>query len=368
VKKTRRIEALFELARIVAALLVAYAAALAILFLISDDPVYVIGQFVKGPFSTARRFGNVVSLATPFMFTGLCMCFMYAVGKFNLVGEGVFLFSGCMASVFAISFAGSGMPGWLMAAAMIGIGALCGGAITAIPALLDSRFKANVVVISLMMNYILNLFVQYVLKYRIKDSTIAYTASVELPARASLPELFPKTTIHLGFALALACVAAVCALFYKTAFGFSLRMVGSNPGFARYAGIGIAGATVLAQVAGGVFAGMGGAVEIMGMYRRFQWVGMTQHGFDGLMVAVLAKRNPAFVPVAAFLLAYIRIGADIVNRTTDIPAEFVTIVQGIIILLVAAELFLAGFKDRLIFKSAKDGLAKDGLAKAGGEA
>ncbi|MFV0352445.1 MAG: ABC transporter permease [Oscillospiraceae bacterium] len=362
-KKTRRIEAIFEIIRIVAAMAVAYIVALIILFLISDDPGYAIGQFVFGPFSTLRRFGDVVSLATPFIFTGLCMCFMYAVNKFNLVGEGVFLFSGCMASWFAISMADSNMSGPVMMLIMILIGAVCGGAIAAIPALLDARFKANVVVISLMMNYMLNFLVQHILKYNIKDSTIAYTGSVELPTRSSLPNLIPKTTVHFGLIIALVCTLLVCLLFYKTTFGYGLRTVGSSPSFAKYAGIGIMSTTVMAQVVGGVFAGMGGAVEIMGMYRRFQWVNLTQHGFDGLIVAVLAKRNPALVPLTAFLLAYIRIGADIVNRTTDIPAEFVTIIQGIIILLVAAELFLSSFKNKLIFKNAKESLAKAETAK-----
>ena len=361
--KTRRIEAVFELIRIVAAMAVAYVVALIILFLISDDPAYVIGQFVLGPFSTMRRFGDVISLAIPFMFTGLCMCFMYAVNKFNLVGEGVFMTGGLIASWIVISLADSNVPGLVLIILAVVVAAVIGGAITAIPALLDARFKANVVVISLMLNYILWYFIQHVLKYKIKDSTIAFTGSVEIPIRANLPKLVSGTTVHFGLIIALLCTVVVCVLFYKTPFGYSLRTVGNNPSFAKYVGIGIMSTTVMAQVVGGVFAGMGGAIEILGMYRRFQWANvMTGHGFDGLIIAVLAKRNPTFVPIAALLLAYIRIGADIVNRTTDIPAEFVTIIQGVIILLVAAELFLAGFKNKMIFKNAKEDLAKQETA------
>lgn len=358
-KKTRQIEAIFELIRVVAAMAVAYVVALIILVLVSDDPIHVITQFVFGPFSTLRRFGDLVSLATPFMFTGLCMCFMYAVNKFNLVGEGVFMLGGLMSSWMVISLADSGIPSVLLMVMMVVVGAVCGAVITAIPAILEARFKANVVVVSLMMNYLLWYFIQYVLKYKIKDSSLGYTGSVELPKATMLPKIVPGTSIHAGLIVALLCVVFVCILFYKTTFGYSLRIVGNNPNFAKYVGIGILSTTVLAQVVGGIFAGMGGAIEIMGMYRRFQWAdGMTGHGFDGLLVAVLAKRNPAFVPITALLLAYIRIGADIVSRTTDIPAEFVNIVQGIIILLVAAELFLSKYKNKLIFKTAKEDLAK----------
>ena len=91
----------------------------------------------------------------------------------------------------------------------------------------------------------------------------------------------------------------------------------------------------------------------LGNYIRFQWTATTQHGFDGLLVAVLAKKNPALVPIGALFLAYIRIGADVVNTSGDIPKEFITVIQGIIILLIAAESFMSGTKNKLIFKAAE---------------
>ena len=77
------------------------------------------------------------------------------------------------------------------------------------------------------------------------------------------------------------------------------------------------------------------------------------------MVAVLARRNPLLVPVAALLLSYIRIGANVVNSKGDIPTEFITVIQGIVILLVAAEEFMGGFKKKMIYKAAEESLAKD---------
>ena len=77
------------------------------------------------------------------------------------------------------------------------------------------------------------------------------------------------------------------------------------------------------------------------------------------MVAVLARKNPLLVPVAACLLAYIRIGADVVNSKGDIPIEFITVIQGIVILLVAAEEFMGKFKKNMIYKAAEESLADD---------
>ena len=115
---------------------------------------------------------------------------------------------------------------------------------------------------------------------------------------------------------------------------------------------------VLTQIVGGMFAGLGGTVEILGRYKRFQWTALTNHGFDGLMVAVLAHKKPELVPVAALLLAYIRTGADVVNRTSDIPPEFVSIIQGIIILLIAAEMFMSKYKNKIIFRLAKKSIGE----------
>ena len=98
---------------------------------------------------------------------------------------------------------------------------------------------------------------------------------------------------------------------------------------------------------------MGGSVEILGMYTRFQWERSPGYGWDGMMVAILAKKNPALVPFAAFFLAYLRIGADVISRTSDVPVEFVNVIQAIVIMFIAAEMFLSGMKHRAITRESR---------------
>ena len=124
--KTKKIEAYFNIFRVIAAIIIAYAIALVILALISTDPLYVIGQFVIGPFSTFRRFGDVVTVMIPIIFTGLCMCFVYAVNQFNLVGEGAVSLGGCMSSWVAIVLADKGIPGPIFILILLLVGAACG--------------------------------------------------------------------------------------------------------------------------------------------------------------------------------------------------------------------------------------------------
>jgi len=355
--KTRKIELIMEVVRIVSVLLIAYGIALLILLLVSEQPGYIIQQFIIGPFSSARRIGSIVNLAIPFIISGLSMCFMYAVNKFNLAGEGIFMVAACMVTWAGLSFA-DGLPSVVAVPLMYIVATATGVVVALVPAILDRKFKANVVVVSLMLNSLIAFFCTWVLRYFIKDNTISFFGSKEIPASIQLPKLFGSFRIQSGLIVALLCIVVVVILFYKTSVGLKMRLVGSNPNFSKAAGLSVLGISFTAQLLGGAFAGIAGATEMMSNYTRFQWTATTNHGFDGLLVAVLAKKNPALVPIGALFLAYIRIGADVVNTTGDIPTEFVTVIQGIIILLVAAESFLSGTKNKLIFKQAEKELAE----------
>ena len=350
--KTQKIESMMEVVRIIAGLVIAYVIALAILFAISEDPVYIVRQFILGPFSSLRRIGSIVNLAVPFTICGLSMCFMYAVNKFNLIGEGIFMLSACMVSWVGLGL-GDGLPAAVMVPLMIIVGIITGVVMAFIPAIMDKKFNANVVVVSLMLNEVIAKLATWILRYHLRDSTISYLASRETPESMQLPQIFGSFRIQSGLFIAIICVIIVSILFYKTAFGWKMRIVGANPRFATAVGLSAVSISFLAQLAGGAFAGIAGATEMMCNYSRFMWTATTQHGFDGLLVAVLAKRNPVLVPIGALFLAYIRVGADVVNTSGDIPSEFVTVIQGIIILLVAAESFLSGTKNRLIYKEAE---------------
>ena len=247
----------------------------------------------------------------------------------------------------------SSMPGVVLIPVLFLVGILTGVVIAFIPAIMERKFNANVVVVSLMLNSIVVFLAQAILRFLMRDTSISYPASYEIPQSVQLPKIFGSFSIQSGLIIAVVCVVAVSVLFYKTSFGWKMRLVGENPRFAEAVGLSSVGISFAAQLIGGGMAGIAGTTELLSNYTRFRWTISTQHGFDGLLVAVLAKKNPALVPVGAIFLAYIRIGADVVNSTGDIPPEFITVIQGIIILLIAAETFMSGTKNKLIFKAAE---------------
>ncbi|NLG91962.1 MAG: ABC transporter permease, partial [Clostridiales bacterium] len=92
---------------------------------------------------------------------------------------------------------------------------------------------------------------------------------------------------------------------------------------------------------------------VLGMYTRFSWVSLPGYGFDGIIISILAKNNPKFIPLAAFFLAYLRVGADIMSRRSDVAPEVVSIIQAIIVVLIAGKMFLDTYKHKMIVKNSQ---------------
>lgn len=358
-KETRRIEFFFELGRVVLALVIAYALTLVCIMLISDKPAEAVYMFAIGPFTNARRFGQLAGKFIPYLLTGTGMCFVYAANRFNLIGEGAYLISGCIVTFVATNLGNFGIPHVIMIILLIIVGGVTGGIVGSVPAVLKEKMGVNEVVVSIMMNFTLLYLATFLVKRIMADPNITYLASKALPESAKLTTLIPRTQLHTGLFIGLGAVVVVSLIFYRTRLGYNIRICGANPDFAKATGINMTRSLIIAQILSAVLAGIGGSIDIMGIYDRYMWTGLTNMGFDGLMVAVLSKKNPIFVPLGAFLLAYMRTGASILNYTTEIPIEFVEIMQAIIILLIAAEHFMGGIKENIIFNASKKRAEKE---------
>lgn len=348
--KTKKIELKYNILRPLFAILIAYIIAFVVILIASNEPAKAIKLFVLGPLGTPRHFANVIETMIPFIFTGLAIAVMQRANQFNLIGEGIFFLSGAIAAYIGINTA---MPKVVSPIVIIIISGLIGSVIAMIPAILKIKWKANELVSSIMMNYVLFYLSMYFLNYWMRDISSGFNASFKIPLVSKLPVIIQGTRIHAGLLIALLAIVLVSIMMYKSKLGYELKTVGENENFAKYSGMNVIRITLLAQLIGGFLAGVGGSVEILGMYNRFQWEALTNHGFDGVLVATLARKNPILVPITAFFLAYMRIGADLAARSSDIPVEFVSIVQGIVLLLVGAQLFLESIKRKEIVKNSE---------------
>lgn len=344
-------EALFQFLSILIAITVALLVTFIIILCVSNEPVEALKTFIAGPLSTKRRIGNVIEGMIPLIFTGLAACVMFQAKQFSLIGDGSFLVGALACAVLLLKLQ---LPAGIALFLGVLIGGAVGGICAVIPGFLKAKWNVNEFVVSMMFNSILEYFTIFVLLNFIRDPGSGFVASYLIPENAKLQSFISKTNIHTGLFIALFMVVLTAFFMYKTKWGYSIRMVGKNPRFSKYSGINTFAVIFSCQIIGGFIAELGGAVELLGMYDRFQWQSTPGYGFDGMTVAILAANNPALVPVGALFLAYIRVGTDVMARVSSVPNESVSIIQGIIMLLITASAFLSGTKHKMVIRSVKD--------------
>jgi simple sugar transport system permease protein len=345
----------FGIIRTVTALLIAFAAAFALIALISKTPLESIRVFALRPFESKRYFGNIIENAIPLIFSGLAMSVLFQTNLFNLGGEGVFYISGALIAPAAIFIS---LPSGVHQSALIVLGALVGAAVMLIPGFIRAKYNGSELVTSLMLNNMLLGAGLFLLTGKLRDPLAGAQISYLFEKTSLLPVIIPGTRIHAGLVIALVCAALVYIFLYKTKWGYMLRMTGINASFAKYSGINTFAVILMAHILAGLLFGMGSAVENIGMHKRFEWSGLPGYGFDGCAIAMLAGSNPAGVIGVALFVGYLRIGADMAARLADVPTEMISVLQSLILLLISAERFLYHFRQRWIEKGAPKGVRK----------
>ena len=272
--------------------------------------------------------------ATPYIFAGLSVALGFRCGLFNIGAEGQF-FIGALCSAF-VGYSLKGLP-MLIHLPLAILGGALGGAIWGmIPGYLKARFGAHEVVNTIMMNWIAFRLSDWLLNGPMKASgfrpvTPTIEASAELPRFFDAPLRF-----NLGFFLALLMAYVVYWFLFKTTLGFEIRSVGANPDAAKYAGMNIIRNFVLVMFLAGGLAGMAGASQVLGVDH---WVGQgfsAGYGFDAIALALLGKSHPAGVVMAALLFGFLRSGATDMQSIARIPIDIISIIQGMVIIFIAA--------------------------------
>lgn len=356
-KKVQRIDALFEFLRVVLGLLIAYVISIVFIVLSSGDmesAADAVKNFMFGPVTNFRRFGQLMAKFIPYMLMGCGYCFIYSAGRFSLIGEGIVNFAPIIACLLMFSGILDGFPLVVNLLIMLLICMAIGAAAAWIPAIVREKLHQSGMVLSIIMNYMLLYLSMWVLKIWLYDKTAAMQASKLYPENMIFPVLFKGTSFHAGIFVAVIGWVVAVILFGRTKIGQKIRICGGNAQFAIYSGIGASGVVVLAQVIGGAFAGAAACVDAFGLYPRYQYMALTNIGMDGLLVAVIAQKKPVYVPLAALVLAYIRTSAVVLNLSSSIPVEFVNMMQAILIFFIAAEQFLKKSKNKVIFKMARE--------------
>lgn len=336
-------ELLHPLAAIVLGLAVGAVAIVAVGGSVADT----YAQMWKGAFGSFYYTTNTLTRATPIILIGLGVALAFRAGFFNLGAEGQMLLGALSTAVIALYLPGP--PAVRMIAALLG-GIAAGGIWSLFAGWLDLRFRLNLLITTLLLNYIAGLFAGYIVGFPLKDTSgSAALAQTKMVDKAVwLPKLFQGMSLHAGFVIA--AVAAVLLFWFLryTVKGYEIRMLGSNPLFAAYGGVRRGRLMTIGMLASGGFAGLAGAIEVLGTQYRYIDNALTTPGYawSGIMATLLAGSHPLGTALAAILLAALQTGGMGVERNTEVPLEIASVIQAALILFVSARFAGAIFKRR----------------------
>jgi simple sugar transport system permease protein len=276
------------------------------------------GLVIKGAAGSQFAFLETLTRSTPLIFTGLAAAVAFRAKLWNIGGEGQ-LYIGAVATVVL----GTGLlplPAPLLIPILLLAGAV-GGALTLLgPTLLKNRFGVDEVVTTLLLNFIVVLFVSLLLDGPIKDPMgLGWPQSPKVVPEAALPKLVPGKRLHAGFLLAIAAALIVWFINARSALGYEMRAVGHNPRAARFFGMPIDRVLVKTALLSGGLAGLAGVSEVAGLKGNLTLDLSPGFGYSGIVVAMLAMLHPLGVVVAAIFVAGVFVGADAMSRSAGVP-------------------------------------------------
>lgn len=322
------------------ALVLALASGAAAFSLLGADFLRAYAAMASGALGSAQARMDVLLKAGPLTLTGLAVALCCRLKTWNIGAEGQFVFGAVGAGLLGLRLFPQAGP-WLLPGCLLA-GAVLGALWAGIAGLLKTRCGVNEILSTLLLNYVAIIFMEHLYFGPWRDPAgFGFPGTAELPAAAWLP-LWPGTRLHLGLGLALLCALLLLLAQERTRYGFQCRVLGQSPEAARYAGFRVDRLTLLSFLFSGALAGLAGACEVLGVQHRLQDGLASGFGFDGIIVAFLARLHPLGVPVAALFLAALLVGGDQLQTALGLPGAVVRVLEAALLFGVLAGDWLAG--------------------------
>ena len=307
------------------------------------------GLMLKGAFGSIFAFTEMLTRATPLIFTGLAAAIAFRARLWNIGLEGQ-LYAGALAAVVVGTGAVSGPP-VLMVPLVLIAGAMAGALVMLGPTLLKVRFGADEVVTTLLLNFVVILFVQMMLEGIYKDPMgMGWPQSEPIVDEAAFTKLLPRMRIHTGLLMALVAALVLHVVMARTTFGFRVRASGQNDAAARYAGIPVTATLVKVGMISGALAGIAGVSEVAGLKGYLTADLSPGFGYAGIVVAMLAGLSPLGTVASAIFIASVFVGADSMSRALGVSSYLADLIVAMALLCVLIASFLARYRIRRIVR------------------
>ncbi|MBL3561682.1 ABC transporter permease [Rhodovulum sulfidophilum] len=325
-----------------AALVFTVAVASGLAKLAGADPFATLGLIVKGAAGSKFALLETLNRATPLIFTGLAVAVAFRARLWNIGAEAQ-LYAGALLTVLV----GTQLclPGAVAIPAMALAAILAGALVLLGPAVLKLRLGVDEVVTTLLLNFIMLLFISMLLEGPLKDPMgMGWPKSPPIPRDARLPRLIEGLRLHWGFGLALIAAVSVWLIQIRTTLGYEIRAVGLNAQAARFAGIPVNRVIVKTALLSGGLAALAGFSEVAGLKGNLTLDLSPGFGYTGIVVAMLALLHPLGVVASAIFVAGVFVGANSMSRAADVPTYIADISVAVALLSMVLAILLTKFR------------------------
>lgn len=298
------------------------------------------GRLFQSVFSSVKSLSYCVVYATPYIATGLSVAFSFKTGVFNIGAEGQFVVGSMSACVVGILF--GNLPSAVLIPLCLIAAAVAGAVWGMIVGFLKTKWGINEVLSMIMFNWIAFYLSNYIAGIPAihNEGTAEATRNVSANARMLLPgdlidNLGLCNTANWGIFLAIVLTLIVYFVIEKTTLGYELKAVGSNRSAAEYGGINVNRSILTALAISGALAGIGGALQLLGMGGRISvFTSQEGFGFAGIVVALIGVSNPLGVFIAGLFYGALKYGGGRLNLV-GAPTQVVDIIVGTVVFFIA---------------------------------
>ncbi|HQR19317.1 MAG TPA: ABC transporter permease [Burkholderiaceae bacterium] len=300
-----------------------------------QHPLQGLKVFLWDPLATQRGWSEVGLKATPLILcaAGLAVCFRANVWNIGAEGQ---LIAGAIAGG-GIALLATRESTRIIVPAIILAAALGGAAWASITAWLRDRYNANEILVSLMLVYVAQLLLAWLVHGAWKDPEgFGFPQSRLFEAAARMPIVLPGTRLNVGFILALAAVGALWLLLGRMVIGFQLKVAGLAPLAARYAGFSERRLVWFALLLSGALAGVAGGIEAAGPVGQLTPTISPGYGFAAIIVAFVGRLHPLGIVFASFVMALFYIGGELAQSRLGLPSALTGVYQGLLLFFLLA--------------------------------
>jgi general nucleoside transport system permease protein len=361
----RRIDQLLKpFAQPVMAILFALGVGVLAILVTGENPFTVYAAMFKGAFGGKYYVLTTLARATPIIICGLGAAIAWSSNYMGIGGEGQMIVGGFSCAVLGLNVPG---PAWFKILCAVLGAMVAGGTLSLISAWLLDKFRMSLAISTLMFNYAAQFIIMHFTANVFQDTTgdAKLTQTLKLAENMRLPKIFEGYSLHLGFILAILLVIAVWFLMNRTSFGYESRMSGFNVNFCNYGGISSKKVMYGMLALSGVLCALAGVGEVLGTQYRYvhNTYVSASYAWIGLNAALISGYNPIGILITSIVLAGIQTGGAAIARSTTVPLEISSIIQGCITLFISAKIVI-GMRPRkksVVSVPAKAVLAVDGV-------